>query len=118
MQKTFRVSLSRHIPASLPMLLCFLPPFLSLKASGVEYRCLLFREGKKQHVGGVAWPSQLSHTDHTTIAAMLCPAPSDSPEDVGKRWKKQGENKEVECRREKGRRMEECVKEMEGDKTG
>ena len=72
-------------------MLLFLPPFLSLKASGVEYRCLLFRERKKQQVGGVAWPSQLSHTDHTTVAAMLCPAPSDSLEDVGKRWKRQGE---------------------------
>ena len=38
--------------------------------------------------------------------------------DTKLKWKKQEENKEVECRREKGRRMEECVKEMEGDKTG
>ena len=37
--------------------------------------------------------------------------------DTKLKWKKQEENKEVECRREKGRRMEECVREMEGDKT-
>ena len=70
------------------MLLSFLRPFLSLNASGVEYRCLLSREGKKQYVGGVAWPIQLSHTGHTAAAAMLCPAPS---EDVGEKRKKQGE---------------------------
>ena len=80
MQRGFRVSLSRHVPASLPMLLSFLPPFLSLNA---------LVQGRKETVfGGVAWPSQLSHTGQTAAAAMLCPAPS---EDVGKKRKKQGE---------------------------
>ena len=66
MQRGFRVSLSRHVPASLPMLLSFLPTFLSLNASGVEYRCLLSREGKKQYLEG--WPGQVSSA---TLARQL-----------------------------------------------
>lgn len=46
---------------------------ISFQALGVEYRCLSPKEGGTQHVGGglKSLPSQLSHTDHTTLAATL-----------------------------------------------
>lgn len=91
----FHLALLRNVQRSLKhFFLHFIHIFFNLhflSSFRFGYGRILSREGRKQlrWRGLMSSPSQLSHTDHRTLAVKLAPALPDSPEDMGKRIRRE-----------------------------